>query len=404
MAPARYAVLNPHAVVGWAFWAAFALSGAGCVSMHGHKIDTQAGSKLAVNVNQVRLKMRSMVGPMSGEIERAADQIAAGTTEPEVRTAAVRWKIDGVHALTTALFEPEPITAVLDSWALVNQMADFFETGPGRAQLGAGAPVAVEACRRLEEQVAAAAASMSATGEAPRLRVLVREWALAHPIRYTIPSRETTLSRALEREVPESWTTGDAVVEVVTSVDDLNRKVDVYRDQFFRQVRWEADLLASDLKLGEVQPLAERAVQSTERAAQSAERAAATFDALAPGFERAVAVAESGPAMIAAERKAAMAAFSQELSRTIAFLQQERLAALAQVTSERIDVMESMSRTISEERKAFDRDIERVVFEVVDHALWRLAQLAAAGLVFLGLGTAALLVFVRWLFPTSLRA
>ena len=104
-------------------------------------------------------------------------------------------------------------------------------------------------------------------------------------------------------------------------MDDVNRKIDVYSDHLFRQVRWEAELLGSDLRLADLPPLAERAVQS-------AERATATLDSLAPAFERAVAVAESTPAIVASERKAAIDAFGKELTRTIAFLQEERIAAL----------------------------------------------------------------------------
>jgi hypothetical protein len=119
-----------------------------------------------------------------------------------------------------------------------------------------------------------------------------------------------------------------------SAATDLNRKVDVYSDHLFRQVRWEGELLGIDLKLADVPPLAERAVQS-------AERATATFDRLAPGFERAVAVAEEAPALVASERKAAIEGLGKEL----------------------------------------DQDIERIGLEVVDHAMWRLAQLLAAVLV-----------------------
>ncbi|HSD26095.1 MAG TPA: hypothetical protein VLL75_02275, partial [Vicinamibacteria bacterium] len=39
-----------------------------------------------------------------------------------------------------------------------------------------------------------------------------------------------------------------------------------------------------------------------------------------------------------------------------------------------------------------DRDIERIDHDLVDHAVWLLAQLVAAALVSLGLGTVAILV------------
>ena len=327
---ARCGLVTAPAIVGRALWIALVASSVGCaVSMRAPKIDSRAEAKVAVNVNQARLKMRSLVGPMCGEIERTADQIAAGTADPAVRRAAIRWKIEAVPTLSAALFQPEPFTAVLDTWVFFNQMADFFETGAGRKQLGDSAPVAVESCRRLEQEIADVFAAMTVSGDVSKVRAFAKSWAADHPIRYAIPDREMALSRALEREVPESWSTGEAVAEITTSIDDLNRKLDVYGDHLFRQVRWEAELLGSDLGLADVPPLAERAVQSVERAA-------AAFDRLAPGFERAVAVAEGTPALVASERKAAIEALSGDLTRTIAFLQQERIAALQQVTAERI--------------------------------------------------------------------
>jgi len=238
---------------------------------------------------------------------------------------------------------------------------------------------------------------MTVSGDVSTLRASVRKWAADHPIRYAIPARETALSRALEREVPASWSTGQAVAEITTSVDDLNRKLDVYSDHLFRQVRWEGELLASDLRLADVPPLA-------ENAAQSAERVAAAFDRLAPSFERAVAVAENTPALVASERKAAIDGFGKELTRTIAFLQEERIAALKQITAERIGAVNGLTEAVSEQRKEFDRDAERIGLQMVDHAVWRLAQLVAAALAFLGAGSVAVLLLVRKLFFTPPRA
>ena len=163
---ARSGAVTPPAIVGRALWIALAASSVGCgVSMRAPKVDSRAEVDVAVNANQARLRMRSLVGPMCGEIERTADQIAAGTTDPAVRRAALRWKIDAVPALSAALFQPEPMTAVLDTWVFFNQMADFFETGAGKEQLGDSAPVAVASCRRLEQEIADVFAAMTVSGD-----------------------------------------------------------------------------------------------------------------------------------------------------------------------------------------------------------------------------------------------
>jgi len=394
---ARCGAMTAHAIRGAAPWIALVASSVGCgVSMRAPRIDSRAET-MAVNVNQARLKMRSLVGPLSGEIEHTADQIAAGTADPDVRRAAIRWKIEAVPTLTAALFQPEAFTALLDTWVFFNQMADFFETGAGRNQLGDAAPVAVATSRRLEQEVAEVAATMTVAGDVSRLRAFAKQWAADHPIRYAITDRPTALARALEREVPESWSTGEAAAEFTTSVDDLNRKIDVYGGQLFRQARWEAELFGSDLRLTDLPPL-------TERAVLSAERATATLDRIAPDIERAVTVAENTPALVVSERKAAIDAVSQDLTRTIAFLQQERIAALQQVTAERIAAISAISQTVTDERKALHQDIKRNGLELVDHAVWRLAQLTAATLIVLGAATVAILVLVRRLFFSLPRA
>jgi uncharacterized coiled-coil protein SlyX len=186
------------------------------------------------------------------------------------------------------------------------------------------------------------------------------------------------------------------VAEITTSIDDLNRKLDVYGDHFFRQIRWEGELLASDLRLADAAPLAERTVGSVERLS-------ADFDRIAPSLERVAAVAERTPALVAAERSAAIDGLGRELTRTITFLQQERIAALEHITAERIAAINGIGQTVSEERKALDGDVDRIGHQLVDHAMWRLAQLLVAVLACLGVGAVGILVLVKKLFFTPPR-
>lgn len=387
-------------LLGPALWAAAFASGIGCaVKAPTHKFDSrhQAAEDIKANANQARLKMRSLVDPMCGQIERSADQIADSTSDPAVRRMAVQWKIEAVPALREALFEPNPFIALADSWVLFDQMADFFETGAGRAALGDWATSAVETCRRLEEEMAQVAASMTHSGDVSRARAFARTWAAEHPIRYAIQDRESTLGLELERDLPDSWSTGEAVAQITTSVDDLNRKIDVYSDHMFRQARWELELLGSDLRLAETMPLAERAVQS-------AEKAAAALDHLEPQIQQSLVLAQTAPVFIASERKAAIDALGAELTRTIAFVHQERMIAFRQISQERIAGLGEMRKTLSEERQAFDEDMVRTARELVDHAAWRIAQLVAATLLFLLVtGTAALLLVRKLFFAASSR-
>jgi hypothetical protein len=364
------------------------------------EVKTQPGGRamkdINLTLNQIRLRMRALVGPLCGEIEQAADRIAAGTTNRPVQRAALEWKIEAVPAMRGALFQPDPLTALVDSWALCNQMADYFETGAGKTGLGDSSPIAVATCRRLEETLAQVAGTITASGDASETRVHVRHWAADHPIKHSIAGRESVLSRVLERDAAGAFSAGEAVTDITTSVDDLSRRLEVYTEQLVRQARWEADLLKSelltDVPLDRALPLAERAVTTTEQAA-------ASLDRLAPVMERAVAIAESGPKLLTSEREAAIKVLQEELARTTRFMQEERLAVLAELTRERVAALKSLEETFELERKGLIADFDRISVGVVDHASWRVAQLSVLILVALFTGLVLLLRFTRRLFP-----
>jgi len=130
----------------------------------------------------------------------------------------------------------------------------------------------------------------------------------------------------------------------------------------------------SELKLDRVFPLAERAVGSAERAAASADR-------LTPLVERALGLVEGAPKLLLGERDAVIKSLQDELTKTTAFVDKERIAAQEYLTNERIAALNEMRETLAGERKAVTQDIEHISLKVVDHAFWRAAQLLALILV-----------------------
>lgn len=367
-----------------------------------------------MSANQIRLRMRSLVEPFAGEIEQTADTITAGTTDRSVKRAAIQWKIEGVPAVRGTLFQPDPFIAVFDTWVLTNQMANYFESGPGRRALGSAAPLAVETSRRMEAELTEVATTFTISKDVTRVRATAKQWAIDHPIRYAIRDRETALSRVTERDVGVEWSAGEVIAEMAATADDLHREIQIYSNHLFRQARWEAELLKLDLPTDEVMPLAERAVKSSERAV-------ASLDELTPSIRTAANAAATAadaasnitsklpadiPALVSSERKAAIDAINADLRETLTFLQRERIAALHQISEERVAaldhisdervvVMKEVREIAANERLALSRDIERASLKVVDHAAWRLAQIVAAAVVAVLLGALLLLLLIR---------
>ncbi len=134
-----------------------------------------------VNREQLRLRVRSLVGPMTGRMESAADEIAASTASQTVRLAALEWKIEAVPAMRDSLFQPDPYVALVDAWVLLYQMSDYFERGPGKTRLG----------RRAHWQ----------PRRAERQRTILREWPL-RPRRQAMCRRCASSSGSGQPSIP----------------------------------------------------------------------------------------------------------------------------------------------------------------------------------------------------------
>ena len=76
---------------------------------------------LAVNVQQVRLRVRALVEPYCGAIVESADRISTGTSNRVIHREALLWEIEAVYAVREALFRPDPFVAILDTWVPIWQ-------------------------------------------------------------------------------------------------------------------------------------------------------------------------------------------------------------------------------------------------------------------------------------------
>lgn len=331
---------------------------------------------LSATDQQVRLRIRALIEPMSAAIVESADHIRAGTADPAIQREALVWKIEAVPALREALFRPNPFVAISDAWVLLFQMTDYFQSGPGGEALGEAAPIAASTCQALEKELQTVAASLTYSGNVDDVREFTRELAARYPIRTTIAGRESTLSRVTERELVENFTTQEVVGHMVVTLDDLSRRMGVYSAQLFEQARWQAELfaldMAGDYNLEKAMPLAEETVRATTNALESLNR-------LMPRIEAALTTATEAPELVTQERTAAIDAARQEISRTIEFVHQERIEALEFISREREATVKALNESIDAEREAVLKETEQVVLRVVDHTIDRMVRLVAIG-------------------------
>jgi len=362
--------------------------------------EVHARTDIAANSEQVRLRMRGLVQPLTGQIVASADQVIASTDDPAIRRGALLWKIEAVPALREALFQPDPITALTDAWVLSFQMADSFRSGPGKESLGAAHAMAVTTCELLEAEIARVAASLTISGDISKARAHARTLATERPIRHSIAARESLLSKSLDREIASSFSPMDAAGSITVSVDDLNRRLEIYSAQLMEQARWQAELFTMRLE-DELQ--VKKAVPLTEAAVKSADRIAGSLEPLVPALDESLGPLKALPEIIASERTAIFDALSIQIDRVLAFIQGERVATLKQFTQERLATARDIRSALDEERRLIKAEVGQMIDQAVDRAFLRAAQIGAVALASTFVGIVILMFLARWILVRPTR-
>lgn len=341
---------------------------------------------IKVTAEQLRLRMRSLVGPMCGQIEQSADAVITGTTDLNLKLAAFEWKMDAIPAMREALFRPDPYTAAVDTAVLCYQLTDYFESGPGKQEFGAASAQAAAACRRMTDDYFKVLASGTVSGDVSRGRAFAQKWAADHPIRHSISGRDSALSRVFEQQFADSRAPLDYIADAAATADDLNRKLDVYTDQLFRQTQWEAERLrlelARDEHVDQAIPLAGRAVTAAERAVTAADRATSTVDRLDPALERSLTVVQDVPKLVASEREAVLKAVHEELEhQRVAVMEdvdKQRVTAMGQVDQQRTLALKQLRDALADHAQQLSGDLDQMTARKIDQVMARVMWMVAA--------------------------
>src|SRR4029077_16084457 len=131
-------------------------------------------------------------------VAQCADEISATASDPTVQSNALRWEIAAANESERAATRIAPMTALLDSWTLANQMQAFRAPGgPGGALFGAQQPCAVAVANSLDGEALELAHRLLAPAEFARYQRFVRAFTQEHPLQDL---------QLLRPSVLESWT------------------------------------------------------------------------------------------------------------------------------------------------------------------------------------------------------
>lgn len=384
--PSRRRRLYPHP----ALMLAAALATASCSTAPPRQTAFMSSvENVDITSTEVRLHAYGYAERFSADVERAADEILAGTEDADVKRNALLWKMNALPAMHVAVFQSDPLIGFLDAWTLTVQMRGFFTTGAGRDAFGPLQPIAVEASEALERRVGEVIASVTVSGDAPEGERIVRAWADSHPITTMEFLRETTADQFADA-LGQNQAGGLAVLgNLAMQATDMSERLKFYAAAMPKQIRWQSELVLLEL-------LHEADVEEFLGNVGSIDRSAF----------RLAEFADTVPALVGDQAAFAVDALSGELLASLREVDRQRLETLEALTAERIAVMEqvgneliAMMGQVAAIAASTLRRAPVAADEVVDYAFRRALVLLA--LIFVGGLIFAFLLRLMWRRPSA---
>ncbi|MCK5376420.1 MAG: hypothetical protein KAJ97_05005 [Acidobacteria bacterium] len=343
-------------------------------------------TEMTVSAAALRVQVRSLASRFSGLMEEAGEEALQNEYDPVRRRHALIWLTNGIPAMQQALFQPDPLAALLDAWFLVAQMRQYFATAADHGMPERNVEIANSVLDEMESDIKLIIDNAGPGTDYERGRDLVYGYAKNNPIDETFASRRGSTVFLAEFTARAGGSALKSIGSVTETLEDLVARIDINAEYLPKLARWQAMLLIMD--------------QGFDTIGSSVENLA-YLELIASEVDRMTPIVEALPALVAEERVAVLEALDAYLSRTLAFVDQqrttlmtndvraEREAVLGAIREERIAVLEAIAEerrivleALREERSATFKDLD----ELMDVAFTReVNKLFIRGLILIAL-------------------
>jgi len=306
---------------------------AACVTSGPRQTKLMKSTKMTVSASELRVEVRSLADRFSGLMEEAGEDVLKHETETERRRHALMWLTNGIPAMQQALFQPDPVAAMLDAWFLIAQIRGYFERRKSTIKPEVYA-LGIQALDEMEEDLRIIIENSGPEVSFEKGRELVYEKAANVPIDHSFASRRGSTVFLAEFTAKTGGGALRSIGSITETVEDLAARIDLNAEYIPKLARWQAMMFMMDEGF-------ENTAESIENL-QYLEMVAAEVERLSP-------LVEALPVLVGSEREAVLTALDAYLSRTLAFIDQQRETLMGEeVRTER----EAILAAIQEERFA----------------------------------------------------
>ncbi len=232
--------------------------------------------------------------------------------------------------MQTSLLNPDPVAALLDTWAFIFQMTAYMERPAGKQRMGKSYPVVVETLRNMDAEMERLILMAAPTANVADLRQRVRTWAEAHPIQASLTGRQSVDPDVIRKVGQSDLGIKTSIKTLAEGLGDFTARLDSYNVYLPKQARWQAELLLTDFTND---PKISNALSNIAELSDSAKEATSSIDRMPDLVNQ---TRDVMTANMASQRLSAQAFLEGERLKTLYALQQERIATMAAMDGERL--------------------------------------------------------------------
>ncbi len=294
----------------------------GCASRTTRKNSSMNHAKnVEISAAELSSRNQSLLTLYSSEIEGAADKIILESSSPVARREALLWKAEAIPVLQTSLLNPDPVAAVVDTWAFIFQANAYLEQPMVKSRLGPFLPILAETLKTMDAEMEQLVRAAAPAANIPDLRQKMSTWAAAHPIQTGLTGRRSADVDLIRQDESDLGALA-SIKALEEGLGDITARLDSYNAYLPKQARWQAELLVSDL------------TRDPEFGA-----AASNFAVISKALDETSNNLDRMPELAARAREVALADVENQRLAAQSFLREERVQTIEALTQQRINAM-----------------------------------------------------------------
>lgn len=302
----------------------------------------------------MRVFTREYASSFFAGVEQSADLILLRADDLQSKSNALMWKINAEQTLGQTIFQVSPVAAMIDTWAFTAQMAQFFESGNGKALFGEQTQLAANTSQQLLADYERRMQGLMSKADFTANQQFIREYAMAHPLFDVSFPRVSAFNDWLSfRKIGEfdAVTTFGSVPEVMS---DMSDRMAMLASQTPKLLGWKAELFAlhSNINSKEVQQTLKDISETSAKFQKLMNESPQLMSELAVDLRR--------------ELTPLLARLDASAERNLAQLSVERLALEKMVERERIALEQMVDRERQAVTKEADALVQRTVTQVFE--------------------------------------